>query len=47
MVLRDCGEALVEEVFEAVVVRLDDEAPPPEVQPPVSDAWTNPMSSRS
>jgi hypothetical protein len=33
--LPDRGEALVEEV--AVVVRLDDEAPPPEVRPPVSD----------
>jgi hypothetical protein len=37
MVLRDRGEALVEEVFEAIVVRLNDEAPPLEVRPPVPD----------
>jgi len=35
MVLRDRGEALVEEIFQTVVVCLDDEAPPPEIQPPV------------
>ncbi|XP_021317213.1 uncharacterized protein LOC110435676 [Sorghum bicolor] len=35
MVLGNRGEALVEEVFQTVVVRLDDEAPPPEVRPPV------------
>jgi hypothetical protein len=37
IVLRDRGEALVEEVFEAIVVRLDDEAPPLEARPPVPD----------
>jgi len=37
VVLGNCGEALVEEVFEAIVVCLDDEAPPPEVRPPVPD----------
>jgi hypothetical protein len=36
MMLRDGGEALVEEVLQAVVVGLDDEAPPPEIRPPVS-----------
>jgi len=35
MVLRDRGQALVEEVFEAVVVRLDDEATAPKIRPPV------------
>jgi hypothetical protein len=34
--LRDGGEALVEEVLQAVVVGLDDEAPSPEIWPPVS-----------
>jgi hypothetical protein len=37
MVLRDRGEALVEEVLEAIVVRLDNEAPPLEVRPPMPD----------
>jgi hypothetical protein len=36
VVLRNGGEALVEEVLQAVVVVLDDEAPPLEIQPPVS-----------
>uniref|UniRef100_A0A0A8ZTW4 Uncharacterized protein n=1 Tax=Arundo donax TaxID=35708 RepID=A0A0A8ZTW4_ARUDO len=35
MVLRDRGEALIEEVLQAVVVGLDDEAPPPEIRAPV------------
>ena len=34
--LRDRGKALVEEVLEAVVVRLDDEVVPPEVRSPVA-----------
>jgi hypothetical protein len=36
MVLWDCGKALIEQVLEAVVVRLDGEAPPPQVRPPMS-----------
>jgi hypothetical protein len=36
VVLRNGGEALVEEVLQAVVVSLDDEAPSPEIRPPVS-----------
>jgi hypothetical protein len=36
VVLRDGGEALIVEVLQAVVVGLDDEAPPPEIRPPVS-----------
>jgi hypothetical protein len=35
VVLRNRGEALVEEVFQAVVVRLDEEAAPPQVWPPM------------
>jgi hypothetical protein len=37
VMLRDRGEALVEEVLEAVVVRLDEEAAPLEVWSPVAD----------
>jgi hypothetical protein len=33
VMLRDGGEALVEEVLQTVVVGLDDEAPPPEMRP--------------
>jgi hypothetical protein len=32
MVLWDCGKALIEQVLEAVVVRLDGEAPPPQAR---------------
>jgi hypothetical protein len=32
MVLWDYGKALVEQVLEAVVVRLDGEVPPPQVR---------------
>jgi hypothetical protein len=35
VVLRDGGEVLVKEVLQAVVVGLDDEAPPPEIRPSV------------
>ena len=35
MVLRDCGEALIEEVLQAVVVGFDDETLPLEIQAPV------------
>jgi hypothetical protein len=35
MTLRDCGEVLVEEVLEVVVVRVDVEPAPPEVRSPV------------
>ena len=35
MVLGDRGESLVEEIFQTVVVCLDDKAPPPEIRPPV------------
>ena len=37
MMLRDGGEALVQQVLEGVVVGLDDEAPAPEVRPLVTD----------
>jgi hypothetical protein len=33
--LRDRGEALVEELLQTVVVRLDEEAASPQVRPPV------------
>ena len=42
MVLRDGGEALVEEVLEAVVVRLDDETMPPQVRPLVPHSEDKP-----
>jgi hypothetical protein len=35
VVLRDGGEPLVEEIFEAVVIGLDDKSPPLEVWPPM------------
>jgi hypothetical protein len=37
MMLRDGGEALVQQVLEGVVVGLDDEAPALEVRPPVTN----------
>jgi hypothetical protein len=36
MVLRDRGKSLVEQVLQVVVVRLDGEAPPPQVRSPMS-----------
>jgi len=35
--LWDGAEVLIEEVLEAIVIRLDDEAAPPQVRPPVPD----------
>jgi hypothetical protein len=37
MVLQNRGEALVEQVLETIVVRLDGETPPPKVWPPVAN----------
>ena len=37
--LRDRREPLVEEVFEAPVVRANRECPPPQVRAPVSDSF--------
>jgi hypothetical protein len=35
MVLWDCGQVLIEQVLEVVVVGLDGEAPPPQIRPPM------------
>jgi hypothetical protein len=37
MMLRDRREALIQQVLQAVVIGLDEEATPPEVQPPIAD----------
>jgi hypothetical protein len=36
MMLWDRGQALVEQVFQAIVIGLDDELPTPKIRPPVS-----------
>ena len=42
VVLRDCGEALVEEELEGVVVGANDERAPPEIRPPMPDSLYQP-----
>jgi len=37
VVLGNCGEALIQQVLEAVMIRLDEEAAVPEIRPPVPD----------
>jgi hypothetical protein len=42
MVLRDGREALIEKILKAVVVGFDDEAPTPQVWPPMSNGLNKP-----